>query len=60
MGRPPEERRDKRRLLPILENKLALLDQHLAAVQQQREAITTFMDRINDEWSGELAALRND
>ena len=46
MSRPLEERRDKRRLLQILEDKLALLDQHIAAIHQQREAITAFMDRI--------------
>jgi DNA-binding transcriptional MerR regulator len=48
MSRPPEDRRDKRRLLPILEEKLACLDQHLAAVRKQREAITAFMARIRE------------
>lgn len=47
ISRPPEERRDKGRLLPILADKLASLDQHLVAVQQQREAIIAFMDGIS-------------
>lgn len=46
MSRPPEARRDKHRLLPIMENKLALIDEHLAALHRQREAITAFIARI--------------
>jgi MerR family copper efflux transcriptional regulator len=48
MNRAPEERRDKRRLVPILADKLALLDQHLAAFQQQRAAIIAFMDEVGN------------
>jgi MerR family copper efflux transcriptional regulator len=47
MSRSVEERRDKRRLLPIFADKLVLIDQHLAAVQQQRAAIVAFMELIN-------------
>jgi len=46
MSRPPTERRDKRRLLPALEARLALLDRHLVAIQDQRAAVVAFMDRI--------------
>jgi len=48
MSRSVEERRDKRRLLPIFADKLVLIDQHLAAVQQQRSAIVAFMKLINE------------
>ena len=44
--RPPAERRNKQRLLPILERKLALLDQHLDAIAKQQAAIRAFIDRI--------------
>ncbi|WP_443026071.1 hypothetical protein [Sphingomonas sp. PB2P19] len=45
MSRPSAERRDKRRLLPVLEARLALLDQHEVAIQEQRAAVIAFMDR---------------
>jgi len=48
MSRSVEERRNKRRLLPIFADKLVLIDQHLAAVQQQRSAIVAFMKLINE------------
>lgn len=48
MRRPPDERRDKRRLLPILAEKLALLDQHIEEVHQQRAAIVAFMNLISE------------
>ena len=46
MSRPSAERRDKRKLLPVLEARLTLLDRHLAAIQDQRTAVIAFMDRI--------------
>ena len=49
MSRPSEERRDKHRLLPILAEKLALIDQHLAVVQQQRAEILAFMTQIKEQ-----------
>lgn len=49
MSRPPDERRDKRRLLPILVEKLALLDRHLAEVRRQRAAIVAFMKAIDPQ-----------
>ena len=46
MSRSPQQRRDKSRLLPILAEKLALIDQHLATVQQQRAALVAFIGHI--------------
>lgn len=46
MSRPSAERRDKRRLLPVLEARLALLDRHLVSIQEQRTAVMAFMDQI--------------
>ena len=48
MRRPVEDRRDKRSLLPILEAKLARLNEHLAAVRGQQEAITVCMNQIRE------------
>ena len=48
MSRLAEERRDKRKLLPIFADKLVLIDQHLAAVQQQRAAIVAFLKLLNE------------
>jgi MerR family transcriptional regulator, copper efflux regulator len=53
MKRPPIERRDKARLLPVLEAKLALLDNHLAAIEQQRTAIKVFMEQIKHAGASE-------
>ncbi|MXP29631.1 MerR family transcriptional regulator [Porphyrobacter algicida] len=51
MRRSPEERRDKARLLPQIDSKLVILNQHLAEVRRQRAALILFRKQIAD--SGE-------
>ncbi|MGC8537151.1 MAG: MerR family transcriptional regulator [Rhizomicrobium sp.] len=46
MSRPADERRDKTRLMRALQEKLARLDDHLAEITRQREALISFIARI--------------
>ena len=46
MERPPEQRRDKRRLVRALETKLAIIDCHLVKVHEQRQRVAAFIAQI--------------
>jgi len=48
MSRSAKDRREKSKLLPVLADKLVMLDRHLAEVRQQRTAIMAFMDLLNE------------